>query len=89
MNSNKDSGAEGAAKGVTGTLYQLGNLTGGISKTAGGLVGSAGKGLGDTINNTTGTKAAGDGLQSVTGGIEDAGNSAGKGAENAGQWKKS
>ncbi|KAK4546528.1 hypothetical protein LTR36_001745 [Oleoguttula mirabilis] len=86
MNSNKNNGAEGAAKGVTSTL---GNLAGGVSKTAGGLVGSAGKGLGDTINNTTGTKAAGDGLQSVTGGIEDAGNSAGKGAEDAGQWKKS
>lgn len=44
--------------------------------------------MGDTINNTTGTKAVGDGLQSLTGGIEDAGNTAGKGAENAGQWKK-
>jgi hypothetical protein len=45
-------------------------------------------GLGDTINNTTGTKQVGDGLQSVTGGIEDGANQAGKGAENAGQWKK-
>lgn len=61
---------------------------GGITKTAGGIVGTAGRGVGDTINNTTGTKAVGDGLQSLTGGIEDAGNTAGKGAENAGQWKK-
>lgn len=46
-------------------------------------------GLGDTINNTTGTKQAGDGLKSVTGGVEDAGQHVGKGAENAGQWKTS
>ncbi|MBA7492097.1 hypothetical protein ES702_02646 [subsurface metagenome] len=52
-------------------------------------MGTAGRGLGDTINSTTGTKAVGDGLKGVTGGIEDAGHSAGKGAENAGQWKKS
>lgn len=67
---------------------QLGNAVGGITKTAGGLVGTAGKGVGDTINNTTGTKAVGDGLQGITGGIEDAGNSAAKGVENAGQGKK-
>lgn len=71
------------------TDWQLGNAVGGITKTAGGLVGTAGRGVGETINNTTGTKAVGDGLQGVTGGIEDAGNSAGKGAENAGQGKKS
>ncbi|KAK5688667.1 hypothetical protein LTS10_000645 [Elasticomyces elasticus] len=41
------------------------------------------KGIGNSINDTTGTKAAGDGLQGVTGGIEDGANSAGKGAENA------
>jgi hypothetical protein len=67
---------------------QLGNAVGGITKTAGGIVGTAGRGVGDTINNTTGTKAVGDGLQGLTGGIENAGNTAGKGAENAGQWKK-
>ena len=44
--------------------------------------------MGETINNTTGTKAFGDGLQSVTGGIADGANSAGKGVEDAGQWKK-
>lgn len=42
------SGAEGAAKGLTSTL---GNLTGGVVKTAGGAVGSVGQGLGETINS--------------------------------------
>lgn len=60
-----------------------------MTSTAGNLVGTAGRGVGETINNTTGTKAVGDGLQGITGGIENAGNSAGKGAENAGQGKKS
>ncbi|KAK0902275.1 hypothetical protein LTR91_019087 [Friedmanniomyces endolithicus] len=81
----QESGAEGAAKGVTSTL---GNAAGGLSKTVGGVVGATGRGLGDTINSTTGTKQAGDSLQGVTGGIEDGANSAGKGAENAGQMKK-
>ncbi|KAM0693661.1 hypothetical protein Q7P36_006917 [Cladosporium allicinum] len=85
LNSNNNKGAEGIAKSGTS---MLGNAVGGITKTAGGIVGTAGRGVGDTINNTTGTKAVGDGLQGLTGGIENAGNSAGKGAENAGQWKK-
>ena len=59
-----------------------------MSKTAGGVVGTAGRGLGDTINNTTGTKAVGDGLQSLTDGIESGANSVGKGTEKAGEWKK-
>jgi hypothetical protein len=71
------------------THDQVGNALGGITKTAGGLVGTAGRGVGETINNTTGTKAVGDGLQGITGGIEDGANSAGKGVENAGQGKKS
>ena len=50
-------------------------------------MGTAGRGVGDTVNSTTGTKAAGDGLQSVTGGLEDGSHSVGKGAENAGEWK--
>lgn len=45
---NTTSGAEGAAKGLTSTL---GNLTGGVVKTAGGAVGSVGQGLGETINS--------------------------------------
>lgn len=44
---------------------------------------------GETINNTTGTKAVGDGLQYVTGGVDNGAKSIGKGAENAGQWKTS
>ena len=59
-----------------------------MTKTAGGIIGTAGRGVGETINSTTGTKAVGDGLQSITGGVENGANSAGKGAENAGQWKK-
>lgn len=38
--------------------------------------------------DTTGTKAVGDGLQYVTGGVENGANAVGKGAEDAGQWKK-
>lgn len=45
---NTTSGAEGAAKGLTSTL---GNLTGGVVKTAGGAVGSVGQGLGETFNS--------------------------------------
>ena len=66
----------------------MGNAAGGVTRTVGGLLGAAGRGVGDTINNTTGTKAVGDGLKSVTDGIEDGGNQVGKGFENAGQWKK-
>lgn len=107
--SSSTSGAEGAAKGLTSTL---GNLTGGVVKTAGGAVGSVGQGLGETINSeftlsfntpqkrkpkvnanlkgtvdTTGTKAVGNGLQGLTGGVKDGADALGKGAENAGQWK--
>jgi hypothetical protein len=73
---------------LTDSQQQVGNLVGGVTKGVGGVVGAAGKGVGDTINNTTGTKAVGDGLQGVTGGIEDGAQQAGKGAENAGEWKK-
>ena len=47
----------------------------------------SGNGLGDTINSTTGTKQVGDGLKSVTGGVEDGSHNVGKATENAGQWK--
>jgi hypothetical protein len=70
-------------------ITQVGNAFGGLSKAAGGVVGAAGRGVGDTINNTTGTKAVGDGLQSLTGGGEDGANSVGKGMENAGEGKRS
>lgn len=68
-------------------MLQVGNLVGGVAKTVGGVVGTAGRGLGQTINNTTGTKVVGDSLQGVTDGIESGSNAVGKGAENAGQWK--
>nr|OQO30205.1 hypothetical protein B0A51_01353 [Rachicladosporium sp. CCFEE 5018] len=83
---NKNNRAADAVKTGTSTL---GNAFGGLSKAVGGTVGAAGRGVGDTINNTTGTKAVGDGLQSLTGGVEDGANSVGKGVENAGQGKKS
>lgn len=37
--------------------------------------------------DTTGTKAVGNGLQGLTGGVKDGADALGKGAENAGQWK--
>ena len=55
----------------------------------GNVVGTAGKGVGDTINSATGTQAVGDGLKNLTGGVENAGNNLGKGAENVGQGKTS
>ena len=70
------------------TFELVGNLAGGLTKTVGGVLGTAGRGLGQTINNTTGTKVVGDGLQSVTNGVEDGGHRIGRAAEDAGQWKK-
>ncbi|KAI7191258.1 hypothetical protein KC363_g3975 [Hortaea werneckii] len=70
---------------VTGTL---GAAVGGVSRTVGGVVGAAGRGVGGTINNTTGTKAAGYGLQALTDGVEGATNSVAKGIENGSQGKK-
>lgn len=67
---------------------QVGGLLGGVSRTAGGVVGAAGRGVGDTINQTTGTKAVGDGLQSLTGGVEGATTNLAKGVEPAKQDKK-
>jgi len=84
--SNKDTGAEGVAKGVTSTV---GNLLGGVGRTAGTVVGAAGRGVGDTINSTTGTQAVGNGLKSVTDGVEGGAHSVSKGAEDLGQWKTS
>lgn len=44
--------------------------------------------VGGTILIVAGTKQGGDALKGVTGGIQDGANSVGKGAENAGEWKK-
>ena len=54
----------------------------------GGAVGAVGRGLGDTINSTTGTQAVGDGLKSVTDGVEAGSNQVGQGVENAGNIDK-
>ncbi|KXT08829.1 hypothetical protein AC579_1894 [Pseudocercospora musae] len=54
----------------------------------GGVVGALGRGVGDTINNTTGTKAVGQGLQGVTNGIENGATSIAKGVEDGSKGKK-
>ncbi|KAJ5543498.1 hypothetical protein N7535_005922 [Penicillium sp. DV-2018c] len=50
--SNQDKGATGAAKFVTSTL---GNTLGGVTRTVGGVAGTAGRGIGDTISSATGS----------------------------------
>jgi hypothetical protein len=54
----------------------------------GGVVGAAGRGIGDTVNNTTGTQQAGDGLKSVTNGVEDGVAKVAKGVERGSVGKK-
>lgn len=73
---------------ISDTTSQLGTAVGGISRTAGGLVGTAGRGLGQTINNTTGTKAVGDGLQGLTNGVEDGVANLARGVEDGSKGKK-
>lgn len=51
-------------------------------------MGAAGRGVGETINSTTGTKAVGDGLQAVTGGVESGTDNLAKGVEQGSQGKK-
>lgn len=46
-----------------------------------------GRGVGSTVNNTTGTRVVGDSLVGVTDGVEQGTTAVGKGVENAGQWK--
>jgi hypothetical protein len=75
-------------KRTSDTTSQLGTAVGGISRTAGGLVGTAGRGLGQTINNTTGTKAVGDGLQGLTNGVEDGVANLARGVEDGSKGKK-
>lgn len=59
-----------------------------MSRTVGGVVGAAGRGVGGTVNNTTGTKAVGDGLQSLTNAVEDASNNLAHGVEKGSEGKK-
>ncbi|TKA73844.1 hypothetical protein B0A55_07616 [Friedmanniomyces simplex] len=85
MPSNNQGGVTGTVTTVTGTL---GAAVGGVSRTVGGVVGAAGRGLGTTVNNTTGTKAVGDGLQSLTNTVEDATNNVAHGVEQGSVGKK-
>ena len=64
-----------------------GNLASGLLGTVGAATNAVGQGLGDTVNKTTGTNAVGDGLKSVTGGLEDGSKNVGKGLEDAGKGK--
>lgn len=52
------------------------------------MVGALGRGVGDTIKNTTGTKAVGDGLQGITNGVEDGAAKVAKGVEDGSKGKK-
>lgn len=51
-------------------------------------MGALGRGVGETVNNTTGTKAVGDGLQGLTNGIEDGASNVAKGVEDGSKGKK-
>ena len=75
----------GAKDGVTAVTSTVGNTVGGLTNTVGGIVGAAGRGVGSTVNNATGTKAAGDSLAYITDGVENGASSLAKGAENAGK----
>ena len=85
--SSQDTGVTGAAKFVTSGV---GNLVGGVSRTAGTVTGAAGRGVGDTITGATGSagKPLGDALSALGTGVESGAVGVAKGVENAGQWKK-
>ncbi|TEA16757.1 hypothetical protein C8034_v000922 [Colletotrichum sidae] len=87
-NNDQNNGVTGAAKFVTSTL---GNTVGGVTRTIGNVTGAATKGVGDTITSAGGStgRPVGDGISNVGGGLQNALNSVGKGAEDAGQWKRS
>jgi hypothetical protein len=51
-------------------IYQFGNAIGGLTNTAGGIIGAAGRGTGNTVNKTTHTRKGGNGLKDATSGIE-------------------
>ncbi|KAI6091650.1 hypothetical protein F4821DRAFT_254966 [Hypoxylon rubiginosum] len=76
--SNQDSGVTGAAKFVTSTV---GNVVGGVGRTAGGVVGAASRGIGDTVTGATGSagKPVGDALSSVGTGVQNGAEGVSKG----------
>ena len=57
--------------------------------TVGGVVGAAGRGLGDTVTGATGSagKPIGDGLANITTGLEDGTKKVAKGVEDTGKWE--
>ena len=52
------------------------------------MVGAAGRGVGDTVNHTTGTKQGGDALKSLTDGVEDGVSRIAKGVEDGSKGKR-
>ncbi|KAH9816353.1 hypothetical protein Tdes44962_MAKER05620 [Teratosphaeria destructans] len=85
MTGNNKSGVTGAVTTVTGTV---GAALGGVSRTIGGVVGATGRGVGDTVNNTTGTRVVGDGVKSLTEGVEGAAGCVAKGVEQGSQGRR-
>lgn len=69
-------------------MNQFGNLVGGITDTAGGIVGAAGRGTGKTVNKTTHTHKGGDGIKDATGGVERGFSKFAKGIERGSVGKK-
>ena len=59
----------------------------GVTNTVGGVVGAAGRGLGETVTGVTGKagKPVGDGIKDVAEGIEGGAARVAKGVKNAGE----
>lgn len=69
-------------------VQQIGNAVGGITDTAGGIIGAAGRGTGKTVNKSTRTRKGGDGIKDMTGGIERGIGKIAKGIERGSVGKK-
>lgn len=80
---SQESRTAGAAKWFTSTV---GNTVGGVTRTAGGVTGAATRGLGDTINNATGSKPIGDALGKAGSGVQSGAENVARGVEDAGKW---
>lgn len=70
------------------TSFQIGNAVGGVTETAGNIIGAAGHGTGKTVNKTTHTHKGGDGIKDATGGIERGIGKIAKGIERGSVGKK-
>ncbi|KZP20640.1 hypothetical protein FIBSPDRAFT_861383 [Athelia psychrophila] len=88
INSSNDSGVTAGLTFVTSTL---GNTVGGVTRLTGGVLGAAGRGVGDTITGATGSagRPVGDGLGGLANGLEDGTKRAAKGVEDLGTGKNS